>query len=254
MDLLILWLVAPVLILVMTGPAAGRLYIALLEKNNPRGLAALAAGLVLAALVVGVFITYTFSDFFPGIGCFISLLSPIAAIITFLYFRLRAKRVYERIADWGPGRRWFAAGSLLIPLLQLSAPLVGYAYGQTCDALNRQAAAPLIAALKAYKDDTGSYLPVGGSQGSYQGTLDFLVPAYLDLIPQRACMAATFDRPDPIYPEDDDWNLYACGNTPGDPVLLMVPILGSDSQQIYNLDRGLWSRGNAMDGYCNYLP
>lgn len=254
MNLMFLWSIVPVAVLALTGPLAAWLFIRLLQSGDRPGLALLIAGLALAAVLLGGFITYTFSDFFPGIGCFITLLTPIAAIITLLSFRLRTKKVYAVLGDDRIRRRWFVAGSLLLPLLQLAAPAVGYAYGQGCDALNRRSAAPVIAALQAYQAETGSYLPSANLDYSYQGALDYLVPDYLAAIPPRSCFAATFDPPDPLLPAESDWNIYFCHNTPGDPVLLMVPILGSDSQQIYNLNTNRWSRGNAMDGYCNYLP
>ncbi len=254
MQLMFLWSVIPVAVLALTGPLAAWLFIRLLQSGSRRGLALLIAGLALAAVLLGAFITYTFSNFFPDIGCFITLLTPIAAIITLLSFRLRSKKVYALLGDDRTRRRWFIAGSLLLPLLQLAAPAVGYAYGQGCDALNRRSAAPIIAALQAYQAETGAYLPPGEQESVVPGSLDYLIPTYLAALPPRSCFASTFDPPDPILLAESDWNIYACNNTPGDPVLLMVPILGSYSQQIYNLNTNRWSRGNSMDGYCNYLP
>jgi len=246
-------IILPISILFITGPIAARVFIVLLEKSHWRGLAILWLGLGLTAVLLGLFITYTFGNFFPGPGCFTSLLTPLFAIVTFLTFRFRAKRIYEALSgDWAR-RRWFMAGTLLIPFLQLSAPVISYGYGQTCDALNRQAAESLIVALEKHKTETGSYSSPSDLDSPYQADLEFLVPRYVPSIPPHACAVAFFNRPDPYYPVDDSWNLYHCNNSPGHEVLLMVPIIGSDSQQIYNLSTGQWSRGNALDGYCNYL-
>ena len=254
MQLMFLWFVVPLALLALTGPLAAWLFIRLLASGDRRGLAILVAALALAAVLMGIFIACTFSDFFPGVGCYLTLLTPIAAIITLLSFRLRSKKVYALLGDDRTRRRWFIAGSLLLPLLQLAAPAAGFVYGGVCNALDRRAAAPLIAALQAYHTGTGAYLPPGDQDSLVPGSLDYLIPTYLAALPPRSCFASTFDPPDPLLPSQSNWSIYPCRNNPGQPVLLMVPILGSYSQQIYNLDAGLWSRGNEMDGYCNYLP
>ncbi|MFN8454609.1 MAG: hypothetical protein U0401_08045 [Anaerolineae bacterium] len=146
------------------------------------------------------------------------------------------------------------AGTVLIPLLQLAAPAISFGYGLTCEAANREVARPIIAALEQHKSETGSYLPVDNPDQSARSDLQFLAPDYLASIPPRACTISFFNPPESTYRLEDDWSLYLCARNPDRDVLLLGPIIGSDSQQIYNLNTGQWSRGNAMDGYCNYLP
>ncbi len=250
MEIIVPWLGIALLILLVTGPFAASMFIKLIKRNNPRWLWIFSLGLGLISILEGLFIAHTFSDFFPGIGCFVTILTPIVATGTFLGFRFRAKRVQESFVTHSPQRQWFQIGTFLIPLLQLFAPVVGFGYARTCDALNQQAAAPVIAALRDYRAETGSY-PVLDSP--YQSSLTMLVPRYLSSLPPRACVVPLFNTPDPYYPVADDWSLYYCSNTPSHETLLMVPILGSDSQQIYNLTTEHWLTGNAFDGYCSYL-
>jgi hypothetical protein len=127
---------------------------------------------------------------------------------------------------------------MLIPLLQLSTPVIGFCYARQCDALSRRAAQPIVTALESYRDENGQY----------QSDLSVLVPRYLSAIPRRAC-ALPLGRPD-LNPVDDGWSLYFCGNGPEQETLLLVPMIGMDAQQVYNPKTGRWSRGTSLDGYC----
>jgi hypothetical protein len=231
--------------LLLTGPTAAFLYIALLKRGYRRMLWIFWALLVVFTILLGVLIAHTFGDFFPGPGCFATLLTPAAVLLTLLVFLFQAKRFYPAVGDDLNPRRWFQYGMLLLPALQLSAPLIGFGYARSCDVLNRRAAQPIIAALESYYQDRGRYpmLP-----GRHQSDLGFLVPQYLDAIPSRACQAPfKWADSDSV---GDDWSLYFCTNSPGKETLLLVPVIGTDSQQIYNPETKWWSRGNAFDGYC----
>lgn len=254
MELIISWLIIPLSILFITGPVAAHIFVALFERGQRRGLGLFWLGLSVITFLLGIYIAYTFSDFFPGPGCFISLFTPLMVIITLLFLRFRTGRAYQVLGGDKVRRRWFNAGILLVPLLQLSAPVISFGYIQTCNVLNRQVARPLIVALEQYKTDTGSYLPPDSLNRSSQRDLQFLTPDYLASIPQRACEVSFFNPPDPGGRAGDGWSLYNCTPDPNRDVLLLVPIIGSDSEQIYNLNTGRWSGGNAFDGYCNYLP
>ena len=166
-------------------------------------------------------------------------------ILTLLVFRTQARRFYQSVGDDPVRRRWFRAGMLLLPALQLSAPLIGFGYARSCDVLNRRAAQPIIAALESYHQDHGRYPMLAGR---HQSDLGFLVPQYLDAIPSRACKAP-FRWVD-SNSVDEDWSLYFCTNNPGQETLLLVPVIGTDSKQIYNPETKWWSRGNSFDGYC----
>lgn len=252
MELIISWLVIPLLVLFVTGPVAASVFVALFAKNQRPWLAIFWVGLGAAAVLVGIYISHTFGNFFPGPGCFISLLTPLMVIMTILFLRFRARRLYQAIGDDKPRRRWLTAGMALIPLLQLSAPVISFGYGLTCELANRELARPIIASLEQYKSDTGGYLPVDSPDQSAQRDLTFLVPDYLASIPPRACTIAWLDPPKSASRLEDDWSLYLCARSPGREVLLMGPIIGSDSQQTYNLQTGNWSRGNWLDGFCNF--
>jgi hypothetical protein len=253
MELIISWLVIPLFILFITGPVAAHIFVALFEKGQRRGLGLFWLGLSVITFLLGLFIAYTFGDFFPGPGCFISVFTPLMVIFTLLFVRFRAKRVYQALGNDKVRRRWFNAGTLLIPFLQLAAPVISFGYIQTCNVMNRQVAKPLIVALEQYKTDTGSYLPADNLDRSYQRDLQFLAPDYLPTIPPRACGISFFNSPDSGSQVGDDWSLYNCTADPSSNVLLMVPTIGSDSEQIYNLTTGYWSGRNSFDGYCNYL-
>jgi hypothetical protein len=234
--------VAPLL---LTGPAAAAIYIALLKRGYRRALWIFWALLACATILLGALIAHTFSDFFPGRGCFTTLLTPAAALLTVLVFRLQTKRFNEAVGEDAGRRRRFQSAILILAALQLSAPVIGFVYARSCDLLNRQAAQPILVALERYHQEYDRYpmLP-----DRHRSDLRFLVPQYLDVLPPRACRAP-FGRPD-SYPVDDDWSLYFCTNSPGQETLLLVPVVGTDSQQIYNPETKRWSRGNSLDGFC----
>lgn len=244
MSLILDGFVIPLSILALTGPVAALIFIALLQRGRRHELARFWLGLAVATVLLGLFITYTFGNFFPGPGCFISIFTPLAVPMTFSFLRFRARQI-KPILNSEVALRWLKAGTLLIPLFQVAAPVISFGYGQTCDALNRQTAGPLIAALETYKSETGNYLPA--DRRSYQEDLSYLIPDYLAAVPSRACTVSFFNTP----AARPDWRLYFCNRSPDQEVLLLVPIIGSDSEQVYNLSTGRWSRGNAFDGYCN---
>ena len=249
MELIVSLLGIPLLVLLVTGPFAASIFIALLRRNSSRWLWSFSLGLGLLTILLGIFIAHTFANFFPGIGCFITLLTPIVALVTFLSFRFRARKVQASFAADAPQRHWFLIGSLMIPLLQIAAPVVSFGYGVACQGLDQQAAKPIIAALHKYQAETGTF-PVLVSPS--ESDLSMLVPRYLASIPQPSCNVPILEA-DPYTPGETRWSLYSCNNSPGHETLLMVPIIGSDSRQLYNLNTGHWSTGNSFDGYCSYL-
>jgi hypothetical protein len=249
MSLILDWLVIPLSVLAVTGPAAALVFIALLQRASWRGLALFWLGLAATTVLLGLFITYTFGNFFPGPGCFISVLTPLAVLITFSFLHFRARQLKSVLNSEG-ARHWLKAGMMLIPLLQLSAPMISVGYSQTCDAINRQAAKPLIAALEKHKNETGSYLPADHPDSPYQEDLSYLIPDHLAAVPPRACVVSFFET-STSHSAPAGWHLYYCNRNPGRDVLLLVPIIGSDSEQVYHLNTGSWSRGNAFDGFCN---
>ncbi len=238
MSIILSWVLPPILALFL-GPLAATIYLTLLGSGR-RGAYGRAfwpvAGLLTLAL--GLLIFYTFGDFFPGPGCFVSLVMPLGALLTFLFVRGQRRRLTPAGPALASGLRRL---SWLLPLLLLGAPISAFAYGRACDALNRRAARPVIAALEAYRRQHGAYPQVVGLSD-----LTLLVPQYLAETPPIAC-ALPGDRP---AFGDDDWSLYPCP-APGGPALrLLVPILSSASVQAFDLSRGRWSVASAFDGYC----
>jgi len=244
MELVIL-VILPLIFLFFTGPVAASIFIVLLKRDHRHIQPIFWLTLIAATLALGIFTAYTFSSFFPGPGCFITLFTLPAAVVTLLTFRFQAKRFYQAINNEQRRRRWFQAATLVIPLLQLSVPAIGLGYFAQCTMQNQQAARPIIAALETYKNETGQY-PVLSSP--YESNLQFLVPRYLSTIPTRPC-ALPFELP-ALFIEHDDWSLYFCNNSPGQETLLLVPTIGTDAKQIYNLKTGRWWLGDSFDGYC----
>jgi hypothetical protein len=238
-------IIFPLIPLFFTGPVAASIFIVLLKRDHRRIQPFFWLALIAATIALGIFTAYTFSNFFPGPGCFITLFTLPAAIVTLLTFRFQAKRFYQAIDDEQRRRRWFQAATLVIPLLQLSVPAIGLGYFAQCNMLNQQAAQPIIAALETYKNETGHY-PVLSSP--YESNLQLLVPRYLSAVPARPC-ALPFELP-ALFIEHDDWSLYFCNNSPGQETLLLVPTIGTDAKQVYNLKTGRWSLGDSFDGYC----
>jgi hypothetical protein len=247
MDLLLSLLVIPLVILILTGPASAVVTIVLLARDSRRAVFAFWLALAAASIPVGLFMAYTFGGFFPGSGFSLCLLTPIVALVTFLLFRFRAKRFNEMIGENQAAKRLFLIGSLLLPSLQIVAPLVSFGFSRLCDSLNRDRAQPIIAALEEYKRDAGSYPEAAG----YNATdlKPALTPAYLADWPGVAC-----ELPPPISDwvlfKDNDFTLYPCANSPNNDTFLLAPIMGSDTKQTYHLASGQWSVGSTFDGFC----
>jgi hypothetical protein len=231
--------------LFLTGPAAAAMYVALLKRGYRRALWAFWALLACATILLGYTIAHTFGDLFPGLGCFATLWTPAAVLLTVLVFRRQTRRLDETVDPNAPFPRAPYAALLALIVLQLSAPLIAFGYAQSCALLNRRAAQPIVAALESYRQEHGRYpFP----ENRHRSDLSMLVPEHLESIPPLACQNP-FARPD----EDstaDDWHLYFCQNSPGQETLLLIPLIGTDSLQIYNPDTKWWTRGNAFDGFC----
>ncbi len=240
MEVIVRWLAIPLLILSLTGPVTAIVFVRLIKRNNLRWLVVYSLGLVVITAAEGVFIAHTFGGFFPDVGCFTALLAPVAAVFTFLVFRRQARQAGKSVATSGLQDRWLLIGVVLIPVLQLSAPAISFAYARTCDSLNREAAPPIISALQAYQTNTGDY----------PSNLKALMPGYLASIPGSACAMPLFNRITMGQSVTAVWSLYYCTNSANHETYLTIPILGSDSLQIYNLKTERWSVGGSFDGFC----
>ncbi len=223
----------------VTGPIAAFVSMTLIARDQYKQLIALWIALGVIAIPYGIYIAYTFADFFPGPGCAISLLLPITAAISILVVRRRTK---DGVTEVPLRKRLAFAALAIIPITQCGAPLIGSGYARVCEAQNREAAKVIIEAVEVYKKDSGEYPTL---QNAFQSNLGFLVPRYLKSIPARPCALPTTSSP---Y-IGSDWSLYYCGNT-NKHTLLLVPIIGSDTQQTYDFNTGRWSMANALDGYC----
>ena len=75
---------------------------------------------LIAVHIAGFFLmVHTLGDFLFGPGFLACLITPIFAVGTALGLRLSSRRFYQAVGDDPSRRRWFAAGTFLIPLLQL---------------------------------------------------------------------------------------------------------------------------------------
>jgi hypothetical protein len=231
--------------LLLTGPAAAALSTALVLKGRRRALLVLWALLACATVVLGVVIAHTFGGLFPGPGCFATLWTPAAIILTVLVWRRRVRRLEQPAEPDIRPPRLLQTALLVLILLQLSAPVIALAYAQSCAFLNRRAAQPIIAALKSYRNEHSRY-PF--AEQRHRSDLSILMPEHLDAIPPLACRNP-FARKD-ADSEEDTWRLYFCQNSPGKETLLLVPLIGTDSMQIYNPQTKWWTRGNSFDGFC----
>lgn len=230
--------------LLVTGPAAAWLSIALLKRGRRPALVVFWAVLVCVTFLLGLAIAHTFADFFPGLGCFTTLWTPVAVILTVLVWRRQGGRMEPAGESGAPSRPRLYTLLLALVVLQLSAPLIGLAYAQSCALLNRRAARPIVAALESYRQEHGSY-PFPPNR--HRSDLSVLVPEHLRTIPPLACKNPFARRNEALAQE---WQLYYCTNSPDQETLLLVPLIGTDSKQIYSPQTKLWTRGNALDGYC----
>ena len=131
-------------------------------------------------------------------------------------------------------------GLVAAAIFPIIIPFVAMGVSSACDAANRRAAQPAIAALDAYHADYGDY-PLD---------LDTLIPEYLSASPQTVCNLPAALRWDAWYALDAgymNWTIYDCG---ADGIRLIVPLMSSQFRQIYNPETGHWSVGDAFDGYC----
>ena len=232
--------------LLLTGPGAAAISVALIRRGRRRALWAFWALLVCVTILLGVAIAHSFGNLFPGPGCFATLWTPAAIILTALVWRVQGKRLEQAESPDARTPRLLLITLLVLILLQLSAPLIGFVYAQSCAVRNRLAAEPIIAALESYRREHGRYpFP----EGRHRSDLSILVPEHLETIPLLAC-------PNPFARSEEetresDWSLYYCTNSPGKETLLLVPLIGTDSLQIYNPETKWWRRGNAFDGFCH---
>jgi hypothetical protein len=240
LDFFIIFIGIPLLILVITGPVAAIVFVALVKRNQLRWLPLYSLALVASAAVVGVFIAQKFGGLFPGIGCFTALLTPVVAIFTFAVFRKRAKQLKSSTGLSSLQSRWLLIGLVLLPVLQLFTPAVSYTYGLTCESFNINAAPPIISAMHAYQTDTGSY----------PSDLNTLVPHYLASIPPSACAMPFFNLINTGQPGDAVWNVVYCSFSPKQETYLTIPVIGSDLLQTYNLKTQRWSFGSSFEGFC----
>ena len=231
--------------LLLTGPAAAALVVALINRGRRRALWAFWILLACATLLLGFTIAYTFGDFFPGLGCFATLWTPAAIVLTVLVFHRQVRRLNDTADAHATRSRGCYAPLLALIILQLAAPLLALGYAQSCALINRRAARPIIAALESYRRAHGHY-PRPDSRS--QQDLGVLVPEHLKAIPPLACKTP-LSRKDRAS-TSDDWHLYSCTNSPGQETLLLVPLIGTDSVQIYDPETEQWTRGNAFDGFC----
>jgi len=231
--------------LLLTGPAAAALYVALHRRGQRRALWVFWTLLACATILLGLAIAHTFGDFFPGLGCFATILTPASVILTALVFRRQTRRLDQATGQDTSRQRWSYMALLALIALQLSAPLIAFGYAQSCALLNRRAAQPIVAALESYRREHNGY-PFPPNR--HRSDLSILVPEHLETVPPLACKNP-FARPDEDS-GDDNWTLYFCTNSPGKDTLLLVPLIGTDSLQVYNPATRWWTRGNAFDGFC----
>lgn len=220
--------VMPPVILLLTGPVAVDVYLRL--RNAPaRQRAVFWAALAALIGLAGVYAAYNFSSFFPGPGCFITVFTLPAIVLTLLWARRRWKKGFDQ-------ERAVPRSLLLIALLQVGIPLVALVFAQTCNALNRRAVAPVITALEAYRQQHGEYPAVGSQQP---------VDEVLPVRPTMACALPAGLQSD-WYNLDAKMSLYPCS----DGLRVLVPLIGSDSMQIYDVESGTWGFGSSFDGLC----
>ena len=220
-------------VLLLTGPLAVEVYLRISRALRP--LFWVLWGILL--LAAGIFSAYHFTSFFPGPGCFLSAASIPMVALTYLWAR---RRWGQRVGD-DPDRQHLPRALLVISLMQVSILFVMMGFTGLCNAANRRAAQPVIAALDAYRAD----------RGAYPSALDDLIPAYLPAPPQTACALPAALRWEAWYTLEGEyapnWRLYDCGDG---EIRLLVPYLGSQTRQVYNPATGEWGLGDAFDGYC----
>ena len=78
--------------------------------------------------------------------------------------------------------------------------------------------------------------------------LSILVPEHLEAVPPLACRNPLARRREDV--DEKEWSLYYCTNSPDRETLLLVPLIGTDSLQVYNPETKGWTRRNAFDGFC----
>ena len=78
--------------LLLTGPAAVACSLTLIKRGHRRALWIFWVLLACVAILLGIAIARTFSDFFPGPGCFVTLLTPGGVILSALVWRRQSKR------------------------------------------------------------------------------------------------------------------------------------------------------------------
>jgi hypothetical protein len=226
-----------VIVPLIVGIGVALFFMFLLERQYPRGIAAMLPLLFVWAVFGSVALVYG-----PGAGIFgraLSCLPAIAGAIALLILTIEGFRSLGASIGDPRLRRWHRFGVFLVPLL-LASPVLGeFAITRIYDTANRAAAGTIITAMAAYEDD----------HGDYPESLDVLVPHYLQEIP-----AARGFGPFTWFHEDDyiyhsTFDLAECNGV----TLVTIYSLKLDFIQRYNMTTGVWSRVSFLDGVCSYV-
>jgi hypothetical protein len=213
--------------------AAAPVFIALLWKRSVRAAIiwlALLAATTLAAVPLSVYASGMF-----GAGSFLICLSPFTVAISLVLVLLFSYRFFRAYEDDRVRRRTYVVGGAIAVILQILLMVGHWGVQRACYAQAQQRADPILAALASYHQENGAY----------PQTLDELLPAYLDRVPEPGCGWLQ------AYPDHrDGFELARCDL---DATLLTVDSLNGDSIRRYNLNTDRWSSASFLDGTCSYL-
>lgn len=183
----------------------------------------------------GLVMTYLTIDYFGGAfgpGVLMLCIAPPFGILGLLiHFRLsRRYRSEENVL----APIWWR--SLLLAVFVVTvfmAPLPGYyAVTSLCNGLHARAAEPLVQALDDYRE----------AQGNYPGTVEALVPEYIEAIPTPFCFG--------LFPQAQ-YQSYTLERCP-EPILWLDVVQRGFPQRL-NLETGEWSTISFLDGVCSFL-
>ena len=124
----------------------------------------------------------------------------------------------------------------LIPLILITPFFDLVIFRSACFSLNKRAAAPLVSALAAYRQD----------REIYPEEISDLMPDYLEQIPQGRCQplpGSSLNKP--------DFQIEKCRHE--DATILTIPITSGEWIQRYNPETGRWATLSFLDGACSYL-